>query len=102
MKFTYKHTIFASYVGYVTQAIVNNLAPLLFVTFQKQFAVTLDKIGYIVFINFFVQILTDIAAAKFADKLGYRKCVCAAHILAAAGLSGLGIFPYISLAFLGE
>lgn len=95
MKLTYKHTMFASYTGYITQAIVNNLAPLLFVTFQKDFDISLDKIGYIVFINFFVQILTDIAAAKYADKVGYRKCVCAAHILDVIGLSGLGIFPYI-------
>ena len=27
----------ASFIGYITQAIVNNFAPLLFVTFQKSF-----------------------------------------------------------------
>ena len=32
-RLTYRHTIAASYLGYITQAIVNNLAPLLFVTF---------------------------------------------------------------------
>lgn len=95
MKFTAKHTMFASFTGYITQAIVNNLAPLLFVTFQREFNVPLDKIGYIIFINFFVQILVDMVAAKYADKVGYRKCVCAAHILNVVGLAGLGVFPYV-------
>lgn len=30
---TYEHTIYASYIGYITQAIVNNFASLLFFTF---------------------------------------------------------------------
>ena len=40
---TYRHTQYASYLGYVTQAIVNNLAPLLFVIFQDQFAIPCIK-----------------------------------------------------------
>lgn len=95
MKFTYKHTLFASFTGYITQAIVNNLAPLLFVTFQREFTIPIDKIGYIIFVNFFVQILVDMTAAKYADRVGYRKCVCLALALSAAGLAGLGIFPYV-------
>ena len=31
----FKHTIMASYIGYITQAIVNNFAPLLFLTFHN-------------------------------------------------------------------
>ena len=31
----YRHTQYACYLGYITQAIVNNLAPLLFVIFQQ-------------------------------------------------------------------
>ena len=34
MSLTYKHTLAASYTGYITQAVVNNLIPLLFVTFS--------------------------------------------------------------------
>jgi hypothetical protein len=33
MKPTYKTTVFACFVGYIVQAIVNNFAPLLFITF---------------------------------------------------------------------
>lgn len=45
MKFTYRHTLYASWLGYITQAIINNLAPLLFVTFQKKFDISLEAIG---------------------------------------------------------
>lgn len=48
-----KHTLYASYLGYITQAIVNNLMPLLFVTFNEQFDISLGKIGLLISINFF-------------------------------------------------
>lgn len=95
MRFTAKHTMIASFTGYVIQAIVNNLAPLLFVTFQNEFDISLEKIGLIIFINFFTQIVTDLIAARYVDNLGYRKSVCLAHIFAFTGLGGLGVFPHI-------
>lgn len=95
MLLTKRHTLIAGFTGYIVQALVNNISPLLYVTFQREFSITLDKIGYIASINFFIQILTDLIAARYADKLGYRKCVCLALIFAASGVGGLGIFPYI-------
>ena len=41
---TYRHTIRASELGYITQSVVNNLAPLLFLIFQQQFAIPLSRI----------------------------------------------------------
>ena len=76
----YNHTIYASYLGYITQAIVNNFAPLLFLTFSKDYSLTLDKITFITTLNFAVQLIVDLLAAKFVDKIGYRPCVVAAHI----------------------
>lgn len=93
MKNNYNHTLIASYVGYIVQAIVNNFAPLLFLTFQKSFSISLDKIAFLVTINFCVQLIVDFLSAKFVDKIGYRNSIVAAHIFAAAGLVGLGIFP---------
>lgn len=91
----YKCTIYASYVGYITQAIVNNLAPLLFLIFQKQFQLSLGRITTLITVNFGIQLLVDLLSAKFVDRIGYRKCVVAAHIFAAAGLVGLALFPFI-------
>ena len=79
----YRHTMWASYLGYVTQAIVNNLSPLLFLTFQSQFRITLDKITWLISLNFGIQLTVDLASAVLIDKIGYRTGVIAAHISAA-------------------
>lgn len=91
----HRHTVAASYLGYITQAIVNNFAPLLFVTFQNTFEIPLIKIGYLVTINFCLQLLVDFASAGFVDRIGYRKCIVAAHIFSSGGLILMGILPYI-------
>ena len=93
IKNSYEHTIYASYVGYITQAIVNNFVPLLFLTFINGYGLTLDKVTLITTINFFVQLCVDLLSAKFIDKIGYRKAVILAHIFAAAGLCGLAFLP---------
>lgn len=98
----YEHTIYASYIGYITQAIVNNFAPLLFLTFSKDYGLTLDKITLITTINFAVQLMVDLLSAKYIDKIGYRRAVVAAHIFSAAGLLGMALLPEIlSSAYVG-
>lgn len=37
----------------------------------------------------------DFAATFFVDKIGYRTCIIAAHLFAAAGLAGLALFPVL-------
>lgn len=96
IKTSYEHTIYASYIGYITQAIVNNFAPLLFLTFASSYDLTLDKIAMITTVNFTVQLIVDFLSAKVIDKLGYRKVVVAAHIFAAAGLIGMAVLPEIT------
>lgn len=71
-----------------------NLAPLLFVTFQNEFQISIEKIGFLITYNFLIQLTVDILASRFADRIGYRKCVIAAHVLSVIGLAGLGQFPY--------
>lgn len=94
-KLGYHHTIYACYIGYIVQGIVNNFVPLLFLTFQSSFGISLDKIAWLITINFGIQLLVDLASARFVDKIGYRAAALIAHITAAAGLVGLGIFPYL-------
>lgn len=89
----FKHTIAASYIGYITQAIVNNFAPLLFVTFHSTYQIPLSQIGLLVTINFCTQIIVDLLSAKYIDRIGYRASAVLAHIFAAAGLIFLGVLP---------
>ncbi len=92
---SYHHTIAASYLGYITQAIVNNLAPLLFVQFMTEFSLTLESITLITTVNFAVQLLVDLLSAKVVDRIGYRVSIVSAHVLAILGLSGMTYLPNI-------
>ena len=92
-KLSYKHTLRASYLGYITQAIVNNFAPLLFLIFRDSFDIPLEKITLLITVNFLTQLLIDFLSAKFVDKIGYRACIIGAHVSAGLGLIGLAVLP---------
>lgn len=96
MKLTYKHTFYASYLGCVTQAIVVNLAPLLFFTFRQEFGITLEELGILVMLNFCIQIAVDATSAKFIDKIGYRRAAIFAHLLCCTGLALMGMLPFFA------
>ena len=93
MKLSYKNTIYCSYTGYITQAIVNIYTPLLYTTFNNEFDISLSQITFLITLNFVVQLLIDLLSAKFVDKIGYRVCIVAAHIFAALGLVSMVILP---------
>lgn len=97
----YKHTIWAGYLGYITQAIVINFAPLLFLTFSGAFSLSLEKITLLTTVNFLVQLAVDFLATKFVDKIGYRPCILAAHIFAVLGLVGMAVLPNVVSPYAG-
>ncbi len=91
----YRKTLIACYLGFVTQAISANFAPLLFLTFKDTYGISLEKIAMIPFVFYLAQLLVDIIATKFADKIGYRICVVFSQILSAAGLILMAILPEV-------
>jgi len=93
MKQTYQKTIYACFVGYIVQAIINNFVPLLFLTFESTYGIPLRQITMLITINFGIQLLVDLLSAGFVDRIGYRLSIMLAHILAAAGLLGLAVLP---------
>ena len=95
MKNEYNKTIQACFVGYIVQAIINNFAPLLFLTFQRTYDIPLSQITMLITFNFGVQLLVDLLSVGFVDRLGYRFCMVLAHILSAAGLIFLTVLPGI-------
>ncbi len=95
MKNQYRRTITACFVGYIVQAVVNNFVPLLFLTFQRTYAIPLSQITLLVTFNFGVQLLVDLLSVGFVDKIGYRASMVIAHILSAAGLILLTILPEV-------
>lgn len=89
----YKKTLIACYLGFITQAISANFVPLLFLTFRSNYGITLEKIAMIPLFFYLTQLLIDLAATKFADKIGYRACVIASQLLSAVGLVLMAILP---------
>ena len=93
MKDKYQNTMYACFVGYIVQAIVNNFVPLLFLTFESSYVIPLSQITMLITFNFGIQLLVDLLSAKFVDKIGYRVSIVMAHIFAALGLAGLVVLP---------
>ena len=93
MKDGYNKTIVSCFVGYIVQAIINNFIPLLFLTFQDSYGISLSKITLLVTFNFGAQLIVDIIAISFVDKIGYRASMMIAHVFSAAGLIALTILP---------
>lgn len=91
----YQRTLTACYLGFVTQSISANFAPLLFLTFQSTYGISLDRIALIPVVFYLTQLLVDLGASRFADKIGYRICVIASQVVSAAGLVLLAVLPEI-------
>lgn len=94
-KNSYQKTVYACFVGYIVQAIVNNFVPLLFLTFQSQYHIPLSKITMLITINFALQLLVDLLSVAFVDKIGYRASTIFAHICVVLGLILLTVLPDI-------
>lgn len=95
MKQDYQKTMYACFIGYIVQAVVNSFVPLLFVTFQNTYHIPLSQITLLITINFVVQLCVDLLSAGFVDKIGYRASMILAHICAAAGIGLLTVLPEI-------
>ena len=89
----YERTMYACFIGYIVQAIVNNFVTLLFLTFEKSYHIPLGKITMLITINFGIQLLVDLLSAGFVDKIGYKVSIILAHVFAAAGMFGLVFLP---------
>ena len=93
MKNQYHKTIYACFLGYIVQVIVNNFVPLLFLTFEETYQIPLSRITLLVTINFAVQLLVDLLAIGFVDRIGYRVSILIAHIFSAGGVLLLTVLP---------
>lgn len=93
MKMNYQKTIYACFVGYIVQAIVNNFVPLLFLMFHDSYGIPLEKITLLVTFNFGLQLLVDLCSIGFVDRIGYRASMILAHVLAASGMILLTVLP---------
>ena len=101
MQPNYKRTKLACYAAIITQAVQNNLPPLLFVLFQEQFGISYEMLGRLILANFVTQICVDLVSIKLADRIGYRACMIAGQLCTAVGLLGLTTLPFLLPPYVG-
>lgn len=89
----YKKTVYACFIGYIVQAIVNNFVPLLFLTFHSSYGIPMTQITLLITFNFGLQLLVDILSVTFVDRIGYRASVIIAHLCAVMGFVFLTVLP---------
>ena len=90
---SYRPTRMACYRGYIVQGVVNNLSPLFFVIFQREFGISYTMISSLILFNFVTQICVDVLCVRFVDRIGYRTATVTAHVFCTLGLVLLGVLP---------
>ena len=93
MQKNYRKTLMACYLGFITQAICANFAPLLFLTFHKDYQISLGHIALIPTAFFLTQLIVDVLCARYVDKIGYRRAIVGSQVTSALGLAGLAVLP---------
>lgn len=93
MQKNYRKTLMACYLGFITQAICANFAPLLFLTFHKDYQISLGHIALIPTAFFLTQLIVDALCAQYVDKIGYRRAIVGSQVTSALGLAGLAFLP---------
>ena len=91
----YKKTLIACYLGFITQSIAANFAPLLFLTFHNSYGIPLGRIALISIVFYITQLIVDVIGAKYADRIGYRVCAVMSEVTSFIGLAGLAVLPDI-------
>ena len=97
----YRLTIRCCYLGMFVQAIVINLAPVLFIPFREQLGLTFEQLGRLILVNFVTQVAFDLIAAVVVNRIGARRLVAGAHVAVTGATSGLGHATARQLSALG-
>ncbi len=93
LKRKYRKTLLACYLGFITQAICANFAPLLYLTFHNIYMINFDQLALVSTCFFFTQLVVDFVCTMLVDRIGYRKCIIAAEAASGVGLAGLAVLP---------
>ena len=101
MKLNAKHTVATCFVGFFTQAIVINFSPLLFITFERSYGISLSKISVLIAVCFLTQLTMDFTASMLPARFNKRMTVVIGELSSALGLVGFAVFPSVMPPFAG-
>ncbi|MBQ8545759.1 MAG: MFS transporter [Clostridia bacterium] len=92
---SYRGTVTACFMGYITQAIMINFPPLLFVFFGEHFGINATQTTVLIAANFVTELVIDFVISRYASKIGYKKLVILADVFSVMGICLLYILPNI-------
>lgn len=92
-RLSYKHTLLACYVGYLTQSLVINFSPLLFVTFMSVYDLSLAQVTGLITLSFATQLTVDLLSSCVLRHVSYRVASVTAHVCAVLGMLGFATLP---------
>ena len=94
---SYGTTFRACCTGFITQAAVVNLTPILFIPLRAQFGLTFTQLGLLVMANFLTQLLVTLICCVTVDRIGFRFFAVAGHAFAMVGFLLFGLVPFLSI-----
>src|SRR5215469_5651740 len=97
MQINYRATFRACCVGFIAQAAIVNLTPILFVPLREQFGFTYTQLGALVLINFLTQLSADIICCAVVDRIGFRFFAVAGHVFAFLGFTLFALVPFLPI-----
>jgi len=77
----------ACYSANVTMSVTSCISPILFLTFRSQYKISFSMLGFLVLINFFTQLLVDLALSFFSHRMDLAKTVQRIPVLALFGFA---------------
>lgn len=95
IKNNYKATVAAAFLGYITQAIMLNFPPLLYIFFQSDYGLSLSQVSFLITANIVVELVVDVIVSKIAPRVGYRSLIITATALATLGLVSMFLLPAV-------
>lgn len=91
----YKLTIYASFLTGGSMAVASILSPLLFTTFNRQFGISYTSLGFLIVLNFGIQLLLDLIYSFLSDKLNLKTSVKLTPFIMFLGLVIYAFSPII-------
>ncbi|MBQ3074648.1 MAG: MFS transporter [Clostridia bacterium] len=103
MKAQYRRLRYACYSINVTMSATSCLSPVLFLTFRSLYGISFSLLGFLVLVNFFTQLLVDLALSFFSHRMDLAKTVKRIPLLALVGFGVYALLPMLfpDFAFLG-
>lgn len=91
----YRLTTISCFVGIFAQAVIINLAALLFMPLMRLHGLTYVQLGTLVAVNFSVQVGSDLVFSGLIDRIGFRRLVLPACLVGSLGLFLFALAPVL-------